>query len=238
MKKKCIISIAALSLVVSCFLPVHSSFAGVTVYDAATSPRTPVKLKALTKGRLFPEGGKLVKFYVNEKHIGTTLSGGDGYAYLEYLPLSAGIKHLKVEKGFDTDEGILMVAEENNKVVLIEIEGSLFESFFTFKPAEKAKKTVKLHSRRFTIIYMTSVIGHETAREWLQENDFFLSSVLKWGGRDMLSDLKERGLKLYAIVGSPAVLSEAPEINKRLSFQETEDGIVVKDWNELLKQLR
>lgn len=227
--------------VLSFFVHFDVASAEVTVYDDVTITGKAVKLKALTKGRFFPVGGKLVEFYLDEKNIGSTLSGGDGYAFLEYLPRSTGVKRLKIKKDTDTDEGILLVLGKNDRVLLIEIENSLFvpELQNLFQPAKKSNETLKQLSKRFRIIYLTTLIGVKMSRKWLIDNDSPPSTVLKWDGAEMLTELQEREVNLYAIIGSPAILSEASDIiKKRFSFEETEDGVVVRDWDDLLKQLK
>jgi hypothetical protein len=55
----------------------------------------------------------------------------------------------------------------------------------------------------------------------------------------MLSALTEKGVNLYAIIGSLSVISAAADhIEKRYTFEETKDGKTVKDWNEILKLLQ
>lgn len=208
------------------------------VYDTVAATGKAIKLKAITKKRFFPEGGRLVEFYIDKKYIAKTLSGGDGYAFLEYIPSSTGIKRIKVIAGADSNDGILLIMNKNERAVLIEIEGSLFESIFTLKPADRSTKALNRLSKRFRIVYLTTMVGVKKSRKWLKEEGFPQSVVLKWEGDSVLDELKERGIRLYAIIGSPALLSETLDIRKRFSFEETEDGVVVDDWDELLKQLK
>ncbi len=218
----------------------HSASAEVIGYDAVTATNKAVNLKAVTKWRFFPEGGKLVEFYLEGKHIGTTLSGGDGYALLEYIPISPGIKHLKVKAGVDTDEGVLLITEKNDKVLLIEMEGILFVPTLRdlLQPVTESKEALQRLSKKFRIVYLTTMIGVKEAKERLKDNGFPSSVVLKWKGVDLLDELQRQGIKPYAVIGLPAVVSECKEyIKKRFSFEDTEDGVVVKDWKELLKRL-
>ncbi len=213
-------------------------YAGVVVYDGVTAANKVVKLKALTKGKFFPEGGRLVEFYLEGKHIDTNLSGGDGYALLEYLPVSFGIKKLKVKAGTDTDEGVLLITEKNDRVFLIEMEGILYESPFPLQPIKGSKEALQKLSKKFKIVYLTTTIGVKESRKWLKENGFPTSAVLKWRGNSLLDELQEQGVKPYAVIGSPAVVSECKEnIKKRFTFEDTEEGVMVKDWKELLKRL-
>lgn len=218
----------------------NAASAEVVGYDSVTATHKTIQLKALTKGKFFPEGGMLVEFYLEGKHIGTTLSGGDGYALLEYLPLSPGVKHLKVKAGVDTDEGVLLITGENDKVLLIEIEGILFVPTLRdlLQPVKESKEALQRLSKKFRIVYLTTMIGVKESKGRLKDNGFPSSVVLKWNGVDLLDELQRQGIKPYAVIGSPAVVSECREhIKKRFSFEDTEDGVVVKDWKELLKRL-
>jgi len=220
---------------------VGSSFsfavAGVVVYDDVVPVNKTIKLNALTKGRFLPEGGKLVKFYINGKHIGTNLSGGDGYALFRYVPSSAGVFSLKVESDKDIDEGSLLVTDENDRILLIEIERVFTEFPVSFKPAMDSPEVLKELSKKFRIIYLTTMTGMELTRKLLKENNLPGSPVLKWEGPEMLDELAERGIKIHAIIASAGILSEAPDINKKYGFEETEDGTEVKDWKDILKHL-
>ncbi len=216
----------------------NAASAEVVGYDSVTAANKAVNLKALTKGRFFSEGGRLIEFYLDGKHIGTTLSGGDGYALLGYLPLSPGIKHLKVKAGVDTDEGVLLITGENDKVLLIEMEGILFESPFLLQPIKGSKEALQRLSKKFKIVYLTATIDVKESRTWLKDNGFPASAVLKWKGAALLDELQRQGIKPYAVIGLPAMVSECKEyIKKRFSFEDTEDGVVVNDWKELLKRL-
>jgi hypothetical protein len=212
--------------------------AGVTIFDTVSTVNESIKLKALTKGRFFPEGGKLVTYHVDDRDIGTTLSGGDGYAFMKYKSSSRGIKILKVESGEDTDEGVLLITGKTDRVILIEIESALFDSMLSFKPVKKSKEVLKELSKKFRILYITSLVGMAQSRKWLKDNEFPPSPVLKWEGEELIDDLKEKHIPFYAIIGSPDVLTDASGIEKRFSFVEAEDATEVKDWDELSEKLK
>ncbi len=80
-------------------------------------------------------------------------------------------------------------------------------------------------------------MGITNSRKWLKNNGFPLSPVLKWEGTEMLAELQERGIPLFAIVASADIISEIPDMKKKFTFEETEEGIVLKDWKDLLKKL-
>jgi hypothetical protein len=225
-------------LTVFVFVFSTAALADVTVFDTVSSYNESIKLKALTKGRFFPEGGKLVKYHVDDKDVGTTLSGGDGYAFMKYKSSSTGIKSLKVEAGEDTDEGVLLITGKKDKVILIEIENALFDSMLSFKPSEKGRGALNKLSKKFRIIYISSLVGMIQSRKWLKDNEFPSSPVLKWDGAELIDDLREKSIPLYAIIGSPDVIAEASGIEKRFSFIEADDATEVKDWNELIEKLK
>jgi glutaredoxin len=218
---------------------VNITSAGVIVFDSITPSGKAVKLKALTKGRFFAAGGKLVTFYVDGEHIGTTLSGGDGYAFLKYLPSSSGIRKLKAESGDETDEGVILVTGKNDNVILVEIESTLFVPSIrnSFKPSKESKDALNKISKKFRIIYLTNLMGATNSRKWLKDNGFPPSPVLRLEGPETLDDLNNKGIRLYGIIGSPALIAEASDIEKKYSFEETEVGTEVKDWEDLSKQL-
>jgi hypothetical protein len=54
----------------------------------------------------------------------------------------------------------------------------------------------------------------------------------------MFSALKEKGIHLYAIIGSAGVIADAEEhIEKRYTFEQTQKGQTVKDWEEIIELL-
>ena len=225
-------------IIVLLSFPVNTAFADVVVFDNVVPVNKTIKLKALTKGRFFTEGGKLVTFYVEGKKIGTTLSGGDGFAFFKYTPSSQGIINIKVEAGDEGDEGVILAAGKKDNIVIIEIESILLENIFSRKAIKDSNESLKQLSENFRILYITTMIGARESRKWLKEKGFPVFPVFKWEGVEMLNELREQGIEVYAIIASPAVLSEASDINKRFSFNETEDATEVKDLPDFLNQLQ
>jgi hypothetical protein len=211
--------------------------AGVVVFDDIIPVHNPFKLKALTKGRFFPDGGRLVTFYVEQQKIGTTLSGGDGYAFLKYTPAAPGILKVKVEAGGETDEGVILAVGKKDKVIIIEIESALLDSVISLKPAKDSNESLQQLAKNFRVLYLTTLIGNSPSRTWLKEYSFPAGPVFKWDSAYLLDELQVRGIKVSAIIASPSILSEAQGIAERFSFHETEDGEVVTDWHDLVEQL-
>lgn len=221
---------------ITCILISSPAIAGVTAFDAVTTIKKPVKLMALTKGRFFSEGGKLVEFHIDEKHIGTTLSGGDGYAFLKYIPQSKGLNKIRLKVAEESDEAMLLVMDKKDRVILIAIEAGLFESTLSFKPAKGAKEAIDAISKKYRIIYFTSIIGARQSKKWLKENKLHESIVFSWAGKNLIEDLREKDINIYAIIGSPDMLMELENIRK-FSFKETDAGTEVETWSDIQKQL-
>ena len=132
---------------------------------------------------------------------------------------------------------MLLVVGRKEKVIAVEIESALFESILTLKPSKEGEEAIQRLSKKFRIIYLTTVLGVKQSRKLLKENDFQLSTVLKWEGADMLAELYDGGIRIYAVIGSPDLLSGVSDIKKKFSFEETEDGVTVRDWDDLSDRL-
>jgi hypothetical protein len=212
--------------------------AEIVVYDSITAFKRPVMLKALTKGIVFPKGGVLVDFFVNGKHIGKTLSGGDGYAFFKYIPPRYGLNTVMVKSIDESAEGSLLVARKKENIVLLGIEGTIIESILSREPRKGSVEGIKKIMGKYRVIYLTSMLGLDRSRKWLKEGSLPLSLILRWTGVDLLDELCDLGIKIIAIIGSASLIEESSEhVKKRYSFDDTENGIVVKDWNELVKKL-
>lgn len=231
--KKLLLTFTLVFIVFHFFAFIRISSAEVIIYDAIILSGKSVKLKAVTKSRFFTEGGIIVEFFANGKKIGRTLSGGDGYAFLAYRPSSSGIETIKVTAGDDTDEGTILAAGKKDKVIIVSIENALISVPFSFEPAPGGSEALQKLGLRYRIIYLSGFMDVKRSRQWVRDKGFPISPVLKWEGKSMLAELREQGIKVIAFIGSPEMLSEAQDIKIRLSFEETDDGTVVKDWKDV-----
>lgn len=227
------------SLLLFNFLPGGSASAGVTAFDSVTVPGRTLLLKAMTRGRFFPAGGRLVDFRVDGNDIGRSMSGGDGYAFLEYKPESPGMKRVEVISGEERASGLILVAEKGDKLVLIEVEHTILSGSILHGEKDNAgREVVRRIGGTYKIIYLTTLLGPGQSRKLLDKGGLYPSVVMKWRGTEMLEDWKTPGLQIFAVIGSPAILSETAEYSdKRFSFQDSENGVHVKDWDEVLKML-
>jgi hypothetical protein len=224
------------------YLPATQSRSAVIVYDQVTTVGTPVFLKVLTKGIIFAEGGRLVEFYLDDKSVGKNLTGGDGYGYLKYTPDRAGMMKVSARSKGESGSGLLLVMKKSQKAVLIEIESGFKDAFISQIAASADRRALETLFKEYRVIYISRYsryIGIQSSKDWLDKFEFPDAPVLTWRGPQMLTALKARGIHLYAIVGSAGIIEEAAkQIERRYTFEQTQNGQTVKDWQEIIKLLQ
>ena len=156
-----------------------------------------VMLRAETKSGFFSKGGTLVEFFIDGKSAGKKLSGGDGVAYLPFVPARTGLHKIKVQSEGDRDEGLLLVVKGSTQLVLIDVEGSLREpSSFALKPRSGSVQAVKKINRTYPVVFLwTGFIGLGATKSWLKENGFPEAPLLSWSRGEVFEAMGERHLK-------------------------------------------
>ena len=226
---------------ICCFvvLPTAQCLSAVIVYDSVTTVDTPVYLKVLTKGRIFADGGRLVEFYLDDNSLGKNLTGGDGYGYRKYTPKHPGLIKLKARSKGESGSGVLLVIRKSEKVILIEIEGGFKDAFISEIAAGAIRRAVEKMMKKYRIIYLSRYAGIRASRNLLDKGELPEAPVLRWKSPKMFSALKEKGIQLYAIIGSAGLIAESAEhIEKRYTFEQTQNGQTVKDWEEIIELLK
>jgi hypothetical protein len=204
-----------------------------------TTVEKPIRITVLTKGRFFAVGGRLVDIYLDDEHLKRILTGGDGYGYLKYMPLSAGYKKIKVRSNSDSAEGLLLVMTKKDRAIIIEVEEGFKGAVFSEEVKQSSLKAIKTLSKNYKIIYLSRFAGKSITGTWLEKQNFPKSVILSWRGPETLTALKKKGIQLDAIIGSAAVISAAArDIENRFAFEKTKDGTTVKDWDEILEHLQ
>ena len=229
-----------LFFLICCFvvLPAAQSRGAIIVYDRVTTVGTPVYLKVLTKGKIFADGGRLVEFFLDDKSLGKNLTGGDGYGFRKYTPKRPGIIKVQARSKGESGSGLLLVMKKKEKVIFIEIEGGFKDAFISEIAAGASRRAVERLLKKYRVIYISRYTGLRMAREWLDEHEFPEAPVLRWQGAKMFTTFKEKGIRLYAIIGSAGVIAEAEEhIEKRCTFEKTPKGQTVRDWEEIIELL-
>jgi hypothetical protein len=217
---------------------VPASHCKVVVFDHVTTIQKPIIIKVLTKAGFFAAGGLMVDIYLEKEPLKKILTGGDGYGYLNYTPQEAGLKKITAHSVKGSASGLILVMAENEKAILIEIEGAFKDSVFSDAIWERSQKAVNALSENYRIIYLSRVLGKGISGSWLKKQNFPKSVIIRWRGLTSLKSLKKNGVQIQAIIGSADVISTVSEkIEKRFSFEKTKDGKTVKDWDEILRLL-
>jgi hypothetical protein len=210
----------------------------VVVFDDVTTVQTPIRIKVLTKGKYFARGGRLVDIYLDEVHLKRILTGGDGYGYFKYTHESAGLKSINVRSNSKNASGLHLVLNKNDQAIVIDIEGAFKDAVFSEEIRENSQAAVTSLSKRYKIIYLSRYFGKEIGRSWLNKENFPRSVILRWQGSNIFKILAKRSVKLYAVIGSSTVISAAKKYSeKRFTFEKAKDGIMVKDWKEIINLL-
>jgi len=215
-----------------------TSKADVVVFDRVTTIQTPIKLIVLTKGKLFPKGGRLVDIYVDNEKLKKILTGGDGYGFLNYLPDQSGLKKITAHTSDEKGSGMILILEKNDKAVLIEIGTGFKDPLLMEKTRDESRNAIEVLSTKFKIIYLIRYFSDTLPKKWLKKNNLPDSVVIRWKGAQTLKALKAKGVNLYAIIGSEALMSPSVKyIENRYCFEKTKDGKTVADWKEIEKLL-
>jgi hypothetical protein len=213
--------------------------AEVVVIDRVTTVKTPIRITVLTKGRFFSAGGRLVDLYLEGEHLKRILTGGDGYGYFKITPRSPGFKKIKARSNSESAQGLLLVMTKKDRAIAIEVEEGFKTAVFSDEIKQDSLEAVKSLSKRYKIIYLSRYVGKGITSTWLEKQGYPESVILGWQGAGTLTALKKKGVKLHAIIGSAAVVSEAAKlVENRYTFEKSKDGILVKDWEEILEHLK
>ncbi|GBE00281.1 hypothetical protein BMS3Abin07_02332 [bacterium BMS3Abin07] len=216
-------------------------FAEVIVHDGIAVSGRPVTLEAETGSGFFRRGGELVEFFIDGKSIGKNLSGGDGLAYKETIPGTAGLMKISAESGKDRGEGLLLVLKKKAEIVFIDVEGSIMDKEYLMRPREGSRKAIENISKRFPVVLIqTGILGIRLTKKWLKENGFQKIPLLPWEDGAVFEEVKEKGLKVKAVIGSQRVIDSAEEL-KPVAFsfgKEVEGAKTVGKWNEIEKRLK
>ncbi len=230
----------ALLFTIPMILATHTlSHGEVVVFDGVTTVQTPIRIKVLTKGRFFAKGGRLVDLYLDDKHLKQILTGGDGYGFFKIIPADSGVKEIRARSDAKTASGRILVMTKSEKAIVIDVEGAFRDTIFSEELREDSQKVVSALGKNYRIIYMSSFVGKGISHKWLKMEDFPESVILRWQGKNTFKSLEKRGVSMYAVIGSAAVISAARKyIENRYTFERSKDGKMVKNWDEILKLLQ
>jgi hypothetical protein len=212
----------------------------VIVYDVVALKSREVTLKAETRGTLLSKSGEVVEFIVDGKSIGKSLSGIDGFAVKRFVPAKTGLHKLLVKSGDDKDTGVLLALDRKEKIVFVDVEGSLLEGPFAMTAKPGSRKALGKIFKRFPIVFLQKgFLNVKAVRSWLKKNDIPDAPVLPWSRGEVFDEFKAKDLKIRAIIGGPEVIQSAESYKPRaFSFDSVEDAEVVENWEEIEKKLK
>jgi len=211
----------------------------VVVFDDVTTVRTAIRIRVLTKGRIFAQGGRIVDVYLDDHLLKQVLTGGDGYGYLKYIPSSPGMIEINARSGAHSATGRILVMGKREKAIIIDVEGAFKDALFSEARRKNSRKVVRALSKDYRIIYLSRYVGRGVSQSWLTKEDFPQSVILRWQGLATLKALAQRDVTLHAVIGSDAVISAAKNhIEHRFTFEKSKNGKMVEDWDEILKLLQ
>jgi len=227
------------SIIFSCINSVDV-FSEVIVHDMIAIRGEEVMLKVETKGKLLSRGGEIVEFIVDGKSFGKSLSGGDGFAFKEFKPLKVGRYQVTAKSGKEEGRGLLLSLRKGDRIIFVDVEGSLLEGMFSERPKKGSQETITNLSSKFPIIFLqTGMLNTRDIKVWLKQNGFKESPVLQWNQGMIFDEIKGKGLKIKAVIGSPSVIQSAKAFKpKAYSFEEVENAEEVKEWEEIGKKLK
>ena len=239
-------SVAKFLAVLTCLLvfPVlaapRTGNAQVTVHDAVAATGREVMLRADTGSGFFGKGGVLVEFFVDGRRAGKNLSGGDGAAFLSFVPRAARLHRLRAEAEGGSAEGLLLAVKQSAELVMIEVEGGLIERSLTMKPRPGSVEAVKRIGRRYPVVYLaTGFFGLAGVKALLKERGFPEAPLLSAAGGALFEAVKGKRLKIRAVIGSPDLVKAAREYTRlAFSFESTGEADAAEDWEEIVRRMR
>ncbi len=219
--------------------PPSTASSGIIVHDLITVKGQQTMLKVETRGKLLSKGGELVDISVNGKQIGRALSGGDGFAFRQFMAAGTGIYRITAKSGKEEGRGVLLSLTKGQKIIFIDAEGVLLKEAFSEKTRKGSRETIKKLSGRFPVVFLqTGLLGVKALKTWLKENGFQEAPVIPWRQGMIFEEIKEMGLKIKAVIGSRSVVESAKPYNARaFSFEAGGDAEEVKEWDDIRKKI-
>jgi hypothetical protein len=216
------------------------AFAEVVVHDTIAIRGEKATLVAETRGKFFSRGGEVVQFFINGKSVGQALSGGDGFAFKQFVPRRTGIYRMTVHSDKYKDDGLVLSLRRGTSVVVVDVEAGLLENPLSMTPKKERYKSIIRIKKRYPVVFLKSgFLSLGMLKTWLRENGFSDIPLISWEQGAVFDNIHEMGFKLKSVIGSPQVIESAEKYHAlAFSFEETEKAILVRDWKEIEKRLK
>lgn len=214
---------------------------GVYTWDAITLVKEPVYLKFQTRRGFFSTGGSKVIVQIGDHPEQQVLTGGDGNGYLKTASFEPGLIKVSVRSGDDDTQGRLLVLTKKEKLLLIDAPATLLRTLFKSDELSEAREVLQTLAKTYPLAYLTGFPGTPFARKFLIKKGFPDGVVLRVEGRRSLDRLHEKGIQLYALIGSGEMNALADGlVEKNFSFTagDEETLIHLENWKDLLEELK
>ncbi len=220
-------------LLISC-----NATGAILVYDDIGVEGSPLMLRVKTHEGPFRKGGVSVEFFVNGRFYGKGLSGGDGYAYKEFLPATPGLYRIKVVSKSGDDTGNILILKKGSGIFLIDID-EIRESPFSDRLRKDTERGISRLRKRYHVIFIYKGEINKRVKRWLIDKGFRDIPLLVFSGVELFEEINEKGLRIMGILGTPDLIDMARRYRIRFyTFDETDEVEPLDDWNDLLRKLK
>ena len=210
----------------------------VIVFDRLTAADQPVFLKVQTRGFFFAEGGGRVTLSINGGQTYRLLTGGDGFGYVKYLPSGPGRFNISAESTGTDSHAVLLVVSSDDRIILLDFEMLLKR--LLQRPDEKrmAREVLAALPPDCHLVYVVRYLGTEMARRWLLAQEYPRAVILDGTLPDIYAQLTNKNIQIRAVIGtSGAIDGRIDDGVLKLTFDASEKGTTVENWNQIRKDL-
>lgn len=209
----------------------------VSVFDQVATPARPFYLKLRTHHGPLAMGGIRGTFWIDDRRVGPVLTGVDGYGFLKHTATRTGVFTLRAETAAGGAEARLLVVDTADRVVLFEAETLLWRALNRDRETN-GHRIMRQIAEDFEMIYICGLMGKTITRQLIKDKTLPDRVILEGKGQDQFAQLSNRGVHIFAVVGTSAFLKAAGNFSPRhFSFEKSSQARYVADWEDLLNQL-
>ena len=238
-----------------------------TVHDSLTAPNQPTTIEATLTGKSLltetGQGGEPIELLIAGKVVATSMTDGNGRAFLSYTPKAKGLVPFIVRVGTAssvvvTEAGAnLAVWEHRSPMMAVEMAALIEDAEGRHPMPDAAEELGKLTQFYYNVLYVVTedkAVGtndqvNAQARQWLKDQKFPVGHILvlpsgSEGFGTKLDELHAAGWKTLKIgVGRTKAFAEA-FLQRRLNAvmvpepakgEAPRKAKVAKEWKEVRK---
>lgn len=225
-------------LILAGFIAAGRASAGASVFDQVTTPGRPFYLMLRTHRGPLALGGVTGDVWIDEQPVGVVLTGADGYGFLKYTATTTGVFSLRVRTAAGEAEGRLMVINASDRAILFEAETLLWQSLIRNRSAV-SRRIMRQMAEDFKLVYLCGLMGKATIRQLIEDQELPDRVILAGKDRKQFEKLSNRGILIFAVVGSAAFIDAARDFTpRRFSFEKAPQANHVAGWEDLLNRLK